>query len=1380
MDPALWQLLREEEAAPEREVEAVIRLWRVGAEVPNVRLVARFGHVSTCRIPAGAVLAVRRHPAVASLKAARTLSPDLRGGGTLAPGRRAADDRHPVGGGVSGAGVVVGLVDWGLDVDHPSFRQPDGQTRVLALWDQRDGEGRPPSPYGYGRVHSRRKIDAALRSGRPYEALGYHPGDADAGGGSHGTHVADIAAGSAGAAGPGGVAPGAWLAFVHLADRGTGGLATLGDSVRLLEAVDFIRRVAGERPWVVNISVGRHGGPHDGRTLIELAFDELLSAAPGRFIVQSAGNYYRRRAHATGLLAPGETGTLTFRTNREDTSRNELEIWYPGTDELTVRLTPPGAPAGPWVPLGAQSAVTAGGSAVGRLYHRARDPNNHDHHVDAFLDPSAPFGVWTVSLRAVRVTSGRFHAWLERDDQCPRCQARFTRDCSSAASTIGTIANGRVPLVVGAYDAHDPAAPVAPFSSSGPTRDNRDKPDLLAPGVDVVAAQSAPPGSTASPGLLVRKSGTSMAAPHVTGAVALCLQATGGRLDARQIRALVLGTTGPGASSTARTGVGYLDLRRLVAAVTRHPWAAPALNHVPAPDHTEERTMPPTPNSAPLLPAAPSRAFRELLYRPQGELAQRLDRQFDVVARPGQPVPGRARVGDLLLEVRLGRPGAGRCTIVTHPFAAPPRLGPGQLLLHPRGDPGTPGSDEEESVPSHVRQARKVWARLFAGDAILKAVTIADLTCAPSAIIANSDFTAWTNSPTEVYVQDLGGVGDDVWAAVLYHESLHVRQFAAAGGKPPKDYATMLRYESRAYAESARWVAARKRPDPDKIATQMRAAATRLAGKIASTERATKDPKEQNRRYCEFLLAEKLVPPHNTLAELYTLTPGRKPCARATTPGEADPMTTMAVTQLELADGDAPDAEELAAELLAAEYDEGIDDAASVEAEEDDAGLAEFSGPEHRDIADQAAGQERTILVYGDPPRRLGFGEVVALAGDYFATYDEMRECARTAAGRAQLDWARWHCLSLAKQGVSEPAVDPAASKAVLDRYLLLASKNISHFSAGGTAWPAYTSWHAKALVDALDAGRRSDAAAWERALTKEAFGLHFLTDSFSAGHVRTPRAEIRDWYGRRFPDSTRRLLQYMARYLFDRLDERQQLPPLAWWFGWVTRSVMVDRIQTLGGEAVKSFSLGDIVSLALHDYDNKGLQVVSDVDAQGRIVSGGHHWRAVGDGHLGANRFGIATKHMAVSAVIASLRDLERVRGVGVRLGPTDVPTSQRATAIRQALGGTVFAARSYVPREDVGASPNVALRNPDGSRAPLEWRWGQLGPIAYQAVDEAVRKRLADELRDLAAKVPDPVEGPGGMRIHGTRSAFGGFVRHLRADGITVLEKGVGASAR
>lgn len=1347
MDPALWQLLRAERSTPDREIEAIIRLRDTRAVIPGVRLVARFGRIATCRLAAGSAPAVRRHPAVRSLKASRRDGPDPSrpiGADGGRGGPRPGDVRRPPeldAAGLTGDGVVIGVVDWGLDVDHPAFRDAAGRTRLLALWDQRSsGDG--PAPYGYGRVHDRAAVNAALRTGDPYAALGYHPADADRGGGTHGTHVAAIAAE---------LAPAAALVFVHLADRGTLGLATLGDSVRLLEAVDFVRRTAAGRPWVINLSIGRHGGPHDGRTLLELALDALLGATPGALVVQSAGNYFHARAHAAGTVAPGTTRTLTFRTRPGDPSRNELEIWYDGGDRFDVRLTPPGSAPGPWARLGEQVPVVAGGDTVGRLYHRARDPNNHDHHVDAFLEPTAPAGDWTVDLRAADVAVGRFDAWLERDDRCGPCQPRFVPQDVARTGTVGTIATGRLPLVVGAYDARDPAAPLAPFSSTGPTRDGRGKPDLLAPGVAVLSARSAPAGSVCSPGALTRKSGTSMAAPHVTGAVALCLQATGGRLGALELRRLVLDAVRPAprASPPGRSGAGYLDLTRLATVLT-----APSTVR----DRPEEAVM------AADRSVTPAQAFRELLYRPGGELASWVGQHFAVLARPGQDVAAGSDRGDLLVDVPLGRPGPGTVTTLPREQAAKWRLGPGQLLLRPLtpDDAGLLSPEEAPALPAPVTAARALWPKLFKD---LPKVVIRDLEgCAPSAKVARSDFAAWTNSPTAVYVSPSANAGPEALAATLYHESLHVRQFMKARGKPPADHATMMRYEVEAYTDSAAWADARPGKVNDQIAEQLRCTAGMLSEAVALITMATKDLVERNRRYQQFLVTTGLLPEHRTIAELYTLTPGRMSCS---------PSGSGEAVLDDVADDEAM-------ELLAEGYGDPPGEAEGDADTVVDGDLAEFSGREHRDITDNASGKELTSLTFGDPPAQLTFGEVTALAGDYFGTYEEMRDLSRTPAGRIELAYAHWHCLALSRDGVAAPTTNAATIQSVTDRYLLLASRHISHFSGGGTAWQAYTSWHAKALVDALDAGRTSDAALWRRALTKEAFGLHFLTDSFSAGHVRTPRAEIRDWYQQRFPDSGQRILQYLARFLFDRLDERQQLPQLAWWFGWVTRGVMVDRIRTLGGEAVANISLGDIVSLALHDVDNLGLDVVSDVDADGKPVAGGHHWRAMGDGHLGSNRFGIETRRMAVVAVIASLRELERVRGAGVKLGRAEVSLSQRGDTMRQALGGTVFAARAFVPREDVARTAAVALRVPGGARAPMEWRWGRLGPVAYQAIDGTIRKRLADELLVFAGQVPDPVDGPAGMRIHGIRSAYRSFVRHLRDDGITVLERAVGRNAR
>lgn len=575
MDPALWELL--EEGPSDDEIAAIIRLRQSSNLPPGVRVITQYGEIVSVRMKRGAILEIHEEDEVASLKApGPPMGPDVELSDAEIPGdldlnARPTDERRPLSLEAAGKSVVIGIIDWGLDINSPAFRNPDGSTRILALWDQR-GHHRPesPQPYGYGIVHNKEDINQALASGDPYTALNYHPADSDSGAGAHGTLVTSIAASNGRDGGPVGVAPEASIVFVHLTtwerDRST----RLGDSVTLLEAADFILKMAGERPCAINISLGRTGDRHDGTTLVEQGFDAMLRAAPGRAICQSTGNYYNQRLHASGQLRPAEKRDLVWEISNTDVTPNQLEIWYAGRDRLEVEIRSPDEEVKERLKLGERVPLVLNGKTIGRAYHRAAEPNNLDNHIVIVVYPEATVGAWIVTLIASDVVDGRFHAWIERDSACSGCQSHFHIENADPTSTTGTICNGLRTIAVGAYNPHEPDQPMGTFSSMGPTRDGRLKPDLCAPGVEILGTRSAPRDVNSELPLLTRMSGTSFAAPHVTGTIALMFEVAPRPLRIEEVHNLLLASTRKvrfPEERPGRVGSGYLDIERAVEAV---------------------------------------------------------------------------------------------------------------------------------------------------------------------------------------------------------------------------------------------------------------------------------------------------------------------------------------------------------------------------------------------------------------------------------------------------------------------------------------------------------------------------------------------------------------------------------------------------------------------------------------------------------------------------------------------------------------------------------------------------------------------------------------------------------------------------------------------
>lgn len=507
--------------------------------------------VVTARVPADRIEEVTQQDGVVSLKAAQRIRPLLE----RTTEEICADDMLPSDNQArGGSGVVIGIVDFGMDFTHRNFRNrdPRGTTRILALWDQKaPGVDQSPhrlgyGPFEYGRLFLKEEINAALQQDNPFKALGYEPPkDSIFDTGAHGTYVADVATGNGQGSSRAGIAPEADIVFVDASTAGTPAHrpqsvgSTFGDSVQLLEAIKFIFDFAGNRPCVINLSLGTNGGPHDGRTLVEKAIDRLIKDKPNRAVVVAAGNSFGEAIHAMGSVPAGGKVEIRWQIPPFDWTSNELELWYSGGDRFAVDVIDPGGKVVAHVNPGETWEKPDANSGLLTVVNRLRDPNNGENTVNAFFERGVRDGIWTLRICGDEVRDGRFHAWIERDE---RGQSHFvdSKDGSYQVSdeyTLSSIACGQQTIVVGAYSAHDGGQPMCELSSAGPTRDGRHKPEVSAPGERVLAARS---GTVV---LRHRQSGTSLAAATVTGVVALMLAEAQSReipLSADRIRQILI------------------------------------------------------------------------------------------------------------------------------------------------------------------------------------------------------------------------------------------------------------------------------------------------------------------------------------------------------------------------------------------------------------------------------------------------------------------------------------------------------------------------------------------------------------------------------------------------------------------------------------------------------------------------------------------------------------------------------------------------------------------------------------------------------------------------------------------------------------------------
>lgn len=517
----------------------------------------------SARIPAAAVPALDAHPAlrgiVFTLRPGQALNDSMRVKTGIS---RIQAGETPLPQAYDGAGVVMGIVDTGLDMDHPDLQHADGTTRVLHYWDHSyPVNGQTPPEFGYGRAWTKAVIDA-----------GNCPAtDLDPGG--HGTTVAGTAAGNGGQTGQHiGAAPASDLVIVATDLNADNWPSTVADGVKYV----FDRAEDLGRPAVVNLSLGSYLGSHDGLDPAALFIDSMLNAAPGRAVVCAAGNSGCFPNYTLRMNVGADTNFTWIKTNSVNPFTGVpmayIDLWADTADMNDV-----------WYSIGADRV--AGAYAYrGRIPFRNVQGALDTYVVDtlrsfsgnrlavcstfatvrggqynlqiALIQPDSAAYWW----RVMATGSGRMDAWgnngfggseivslgLPTVAQYPP-MARYVLptiqrgivDAWACSPEVITVANyhnevGYVACNNTNNSISGTEGAITVCSSWGGTRNDAPKPDVAAPGDVTFSAAPLPLISALQNGsgifklsqdcMHVRAGGTSIASPAVAGAAALFLQ----------------------------------------------------------------------------------------------------------------------------------------------------------------------------------------------------------------------------------------------------------------------------------------------------------------------------------------------------------------------------------------------------------------------------------------------------------------------------------------------------------------------------------------------------------------------------------------------------------------------------------------------------------------------------------------------------------------------------------------------------------------------------------------------------------------------------------------------------------------------------------------
>ncbi|MBE7721503.1 S8 family peptidase [Lacrimispora indolis] len=401
---------------------------------------------------------------------------------------------------LTGRDVLVAVIDSGIDYYHDDFRNNDGTTRIVRLWDQT-----------LDQVFTAEEINAALATGSRAEARRLVPSVDITG---HGTAVASIAAGN-GRENRGqyrGVAFESPLLVVKLGVPQESGFPR---TTELMRAVNFAVREAVDMqiPLVINLSFGNTYGSHDGTSLLETFLDDISNYGKTAIVV-GTGNEGVSGGHISGVLTMSNPQDIELSVGGYQQSFS-VQLWKSYADLFDISIiTPSGEVIGPISSRLGPQTINYRNTRI-LLYYGKPGPYSvaQEIYLDFLpIDTYIESGIWGFRLTPRQIVEGKYDLWLPSAGVLNQ-STRFLRATPETTLTIPSTATKVIS--VGAYD--DTYQSYADFSGRGFTRrTNLVKPDLAAPGVGIIAARTG--------GGYESVTGTSFATPFVTGSSALLMQ----------------------------------------------------------------------------------------------------------------------------------------------------------------------------------------------------------------------------------------------------------------------------------------------------------------------------------------------------------------------------------------------------------------------------------------------------------------------------------------------------------------------------------------------------------------------------------------------------------------------------------------------------------------------------------------------------------------------------------------------------------------------------------------------------------------------------------------------------------------------------------------